>query len=68
MLMSNHIYKTLLQRQIDNFVDTYGQDSNILFKDKKGRLIHPGEYGMYRLFQKGLLLIQLIRYRHNVMF
>ena len=33
--------KTLLQRQIDNFIDTYGQDSNSLFKDKEGRLIHP---------------------------
>lgn len=46
--MSSYIFKTLLQRQIDNFIDTYGQDSNSLFKDKEGRLIHPGEYGMYR--------------------
>lgn len=57
--MSSHIYKTLLQRQIDNFVDTYGQDSNSLFKDNKGRLIHPGEYGMYRedCFKKLLQII-----------
>ncbi len=33
--MSNHIYKTLLQRQINNLADTFGQDSNSLFKDKK---------------------------------
>lgn len=46
--MSNHIFKTLLQRQVDNFIDTYGQDSNSFFKDKKGRLLHPGEYGIYR--------------------
>lgn len=46
--MSSQIYKTLLQRQIDNFIDTFGQDSNSLFKDMKGKLIHPGEYGMYR--------------------
>lgn len=59
MVMSNHIYKTLLQRQIDNFVDTYGQDSNSLFKDKKGKLIHPGEYGRYRedCFKKLLQVI-----------
>lgn len=46
--MSSYIFKTLLHRQIDNFIDTYGQDSNGLFKDKEGRLIHSGEYGMYR--------------------
>lgn len=41
--MSSQIYKTLLQRQIDNFIDTFGQDSNSLFKDMKGKLIHPGD-------------------------
>lgn len=40
--MSNYIYKTLLQRQIDNFIDTYGQDSNSLFKDKEGGMMNLG--------------------------
>lgn len=57
--MSNHIYKVLLQRQIDSFIDTFKQDSNSLFKDIHGKLIHPGEYGMYRedCFKKLLQVI-----------
>lgn len=53
------MYRTLLQRQIDNFINIYRQDSNSLFKDKRGRLIHTDEYGMYQedCFKKLLQVI-----------
>lgn len=46
--MGSKIFKTILKRKIDNFINTYGEDSNSLFKNAMGELIHPGEYGMYR--------------------
>lgn len=46
--MSNKIYTTLLQRQIDTFVATFQDDGASLFKNEQDALIHPGEYGMYR--------------------
>lgn len=46
--MSNKIYTTLLQRQIDTFVATFQDDGASLFKNEQNALIHPGEYGMYR--------------------
>lgn len=46
--MGSKIFETILKRKIDNFISTYGEDSNSLFKNVTGKLIHPGEYGMYR--------------------
>ena len=46
--MPNKIFSTLLERQINQFIETYQKDSNIIFKDFNNTLIHPGEYGMYR--------------------
>ncbi|NMF04363.1 DUF6602 domain-containing protein [Clostridium beijerinckii] len=46
--MGSKIFRTIIERKIDNFINTYGDDGNSLFKNAKGKLIHPGEYGMYR--------------------
>lgn len=46
--MASKIFRIILERKIDIFAGTYGSDSNSLFKNEKGKLIHPGEYGMYR--------------------
>ena len=46
--MASNIFKTLITRQIDLFVGTFGSDSNSLFKNEKNKLFHPGEYGMYK--------------------
>jgi len=47
--MGNKKFITMLERQIDLFVGTFQDDADDFFKDDhKGKLIHPGEYGMYR--------------------
>lgn len=46
--MPSDIFKTLIEREIDIFAATFSQDSKSLFKDSNNKLIHPGEYGMYR--------------------
>lgn len=47
--MGNKKFITMLERQIDLFVGTFQDDADNLFKGEyDGRLIHPGEYGMYR--------------------
>lgn len=46
--MASKIFHTLLQRQIGMFVATFQEDSTSLFKNEHNKLIHPGEYGMYR--------------------
>lgn len=46
--MASEFFKTLVFRQIDMFVKTFADDSNSLFKNERKKLIHPGEYGMYR--------------------
>lgn len=45
--MGSHIFKNILERKIDIFANTYGADSNTIFRlDEK--LFHPLEYGIYR--------------------
>jgi len=46
--MSSEIYKTILNRKIDNFIRMFSSDSNSIFRDKTNKMIHPGEFGMYR--------------------
>jgi len=46
--MGNSVLKTLLNRKISIFLESFGDDSNDLFKNEQGSLIHPGEYGSYR--------------------
>ena len=46
--MPSDIFKTLIEREIDIFAATFSQDSHSLFSDTNNRLIHPGEYGIYR--------------------
>lgn len=45
--MGNKLFKTIIERKIDIFANTFGGDSNSLFKSDS-KLIHPLEYGMYR--------------------
>ncbi len=45
--MSSKIFQTILDRKIDNFVNSFVIDSNSIFY-KNDLLIHPGEYGRYR--------------------
>ncbi|MFB9110560.1 DUF6602 domain-containing protein [Flavobacterium gyeonganense] len=45
--MGNKIFDTILLRKIENFVSTFGEDSNSIFKLNE-KLIHPAEYGKYR--------------------
>lgn len=45
--MSDNIFRTLINRRIDSFINTYEQDADSLFK-RDDRLIHPGEYGEYK--------------------
>lgn len=46
--MSSNIFGTLLERKIETFINTFSTDSNSIFKDINNKLIHPGEYGMYK--------------------
>ena len=46
--MASNIYKILFKQKLDNFICTFSTDSTSLFSSLSGRLIHPGEYGMYR--------------------
>lgn len=45
--MGSDIFKTILYRKIDNFVNQFVQDSNTIFKINNS-LIHPLEYGIYK--------------------
>lgn len=46
--MASNIYMTILNRKIENFIRTFSNDSNKIFKKDSNDLIHPGEYGKYR--------------------
>ena len=46
--MPSEIYKKIFQRTLTEFVGTFSDDSNIIFKNQEEKLIHPGEYGRYR--------------------
>src|SRR5690554_269757 len=46
--MSNRIFKTVVNRKIENFVSTFVLDSTSIFFDDQNKLFHPGEYGKYR--------------------
>ncbi|WP_458400560.1 DUF6602 domain-containing protein [Mailhella sp.] len=46
--MASSIFQTLVQRQIETFVQTFADDSSKLFRNQDNKLFHPGEYGMYK--------------------
>jgi len=46
--MGSQIFRTILERKIDVFVSTFGNDGTSIFKNSANKLIHPGEYGVYR--------------------
>lgn len=45
--MGNKIFRTIIERKIDTFANTFASDSKSIFKNDT-KLIHPLEYGMYR--------------------
>ncbi len=46
--MSNKIFEQLLLEEIDIFKNSFSKISKELFTNDKEKLIHPGEFGMYR--------------------
>jgi len=46
--MSNKIFEQLLIEEIDVFKNSFSKVSKELFTNDNERLIHPGEFGMYR--------------------
>lgn len=44
----SEIYKIILERKLNNFINVFSNDSNSIFKGSSNKLIHPGEYGKYR--------------------
>lgn len=46
--MGSKHFRKLIEQQIDIFISTFSQGSNSLFKNEQNKLIHPGEYGMYK--------------------
>lgn len=46
--MSSKIFKKIVDRNIELFVGHFSDDSSVIYKDEKEKLIHPGEFGKYR--------------------
>ena len=46
--MASRIFMQIFDRQIAQFTGLFSEDSSVIFKDEKKKLIHPGEYGKYR--------------------
>lgn len=46
--MANNIFEALLLEKINIFKTLFTDVSNSIFYDESGKLIHPGEYGMYK--------------------
>ena len=46
--MASKIFKKVFERNIEQFVGHFSDDSSVIFKNEKDKLIHPGEYGKYR--------------------
>lgn len=47
--MSSKIFNALIEEKIDNFINTFQNTSRVVFFDEKTqKLIHSGEFGIYR--------------------
>ena len=46
--MASKIFEKIVERNIEQFVGHFSDDSSAIYKDEKNKLIHPGEYGKYR--------------------
>lgn len=57
--MVENIFRTLINRKIDNFINTFDYDAESLFK-RDDKLIHPGEFGEYREKCLSMLLADCI--------
>ena len=44
----NSIFEKLIRSKIEHFLFEYSNLSRSVFVDEEGKLIHPGEFGMYR--------------------
>ena len=44
----NEIFSKLIRGKIEQFESDFLNISRQVFVDKDGKLIHPGEFGMYR--------------------
>lgn len=62
----NKIYKTILNRKLENFVSLFTDDSNSIFKNPENRLIHPAEYGKYREESCREILKLLLKKKYKV--
>ena len=43
--MPSKIFEKIVERNIEQFVGYFSNDSGLIYKDEKNKLIHPGEYG-----------------------
>lgn len=46
--MASQIYEKIFERNIEQFVALFSEDSSVIYRNEKNKLIHPGEYGRYR--------------------
>lgn len=46
--MASKILEKIFERNIEQFVGHFSDDSSIIYKNEKSKLIHPGEYGKYK--------------------
>ncbi len=46
--MASQIYEKIFERHIEQFVGLFSEDSSVIYRNEKNKLIHPGEYGRYR--------------------
>lgn len=46
--MASRIFQQIFDRKLTQFVGLFSEDSSVIFKNEKEKLIHPGEYGKYR--------------------
>lgn len=44
----NSIFNRLFETNIKNFIYGFSEDAESIFKNSENKLIHPGEYGVYR--------------------
>lgn len=63
--MAENIFRTLINREIDNFINTFENDAESLFK-RDDKLIHPGEFGEYREKCLNMLLADCIGKEYSV--
>ena len=64
--MASKFFEIIITRQIETFVKTFADDSSSLFKNEHDKLIHPGEYGMYKERCLRTLLQSVLPKNYNI--